>query len=466
MPKLMLALHNFFLQSVLYPREVSSITRNLMNSPKASSSLTVLFLNHLPNSAKIGQMTTANNPTTRQNQKIFNLFGKGLAHAPASLLLLTLIDFIARSAYMTGKTPVLPLFAATLGAGDVLLGFISSISTFTGMVLKPLVGLLSDRYGRRVWLFVGGLFFVGMPFVYRFISTPEQLIIVRLIHGFATAIYGPVTVAMVVEMSPENRAGRVGVFSLGRTGGYIVGPALGGFLLLKMDAVAVYTVIGVLSTLAFVPMLFLRETAVSPPPARDKKPLLKQFTASLKNASATPAIWLASGFEAVNYLITYAAKAFLPIYALAVGRNTLEAGLFFTVQQGVTMAAKPLFGWLGDRFSYLATILVAIFGMAGALLMLTFSANLAAFFTAAVVLGLTEALIVPSATALIAAQISQHNLGTGLGLVGTMQNGSKVLGPILAGLLIAGTGYETTFRMMALALAVAGAGLFLYLRKE
>lgn len=411
-------------------------------------------------------MTTINPPQSPHNKETIQKRNPLFGSVSGSLLLLTLIDFIARSAYMTGKTPVLPLFAATLGAGDVLLGIISSISTLTGMGLKPLVGLLSDRHGRRVWLFIGGFFFVGMPFLYRFITTPEQLVVVRLIHGFATAIYGPVTMAMVVEMSPHNRAGRVGIFSLGRTGGYIVGPALGGFLLLTLDAVAVYTAVGILSALAFVPMLFLPETATAPQTRTERKPLFQQFREGLQNASATPAVWLASGFEAVNYFITYSAKAFLPIYALAVGRNTLEAGLFFTIQQGVTMTAKPLVGWLGDRWSYLSTILVAIVGMAGALLILTFSANVAAFFTAAVVLGLTEALIVPSATALIAAQINQQNIGTGLGLVGTVQNGSKVLGPVLAGFLIAVTNYETTFRMMALTLTLAGVVLFVYIRSS
>jgi MFS family permease len=270
--------------------------------------------------------------------------------------------------------------------------------------------------------------------------------------------------AVVVEMSPENRAGRVGFFSLGRTGGYIVGPALGGLLLLKMEPVAVFTVIGVMSALAFVPMLFLPETAVLPKKSTPKQPFHQQFIASLRNTAATPAIWIASGFEGINYIITYAAKAFLPIYALAVGRNTLEAGLFFTVQQATTMIMEPLFGWLGDRWSHLYTIIVAIFGLAGALVMLTFSANTAVFFAAAVVLGLAEALIVPSSTALVAEQLNLNNIGAGLGWVGSISNASKVLGPILAGILIAATNYEAAFQIMAATIGAAGIGLLFYAR--
>lgn len=385
-----------------------------------------------------------------------------LPRATSKLCLLTLTDFIVRAAYMTGKTPVLPLFAASLGAGEIYLGFISSISAFTGMLFKPFIGLLSDRFGRRCWLFVGAFFFMVMPFLYRFIQTPEQLLSIRLIHGLATAIYGPVTVAMVVEMSQSNRAGRVGVFSLGRTGGYIVGPALGGYLLLRMDAADVYTVVGLLSVLALVPLLFLPETAALSRNSGVKMPLLDQLRGAIRNSTATPAIWIASGFEAINYMVTYSAKAFLPIYALAVGHSALEAGLFFTIQQSVAMAAKPLLGWVGDRSSHLLTILIAMISMAGALVMLTFAANGSIFFLAAIILGLSEALILPSATAMIAYQIDAQNIGVGLGIVGTLRNASKVLGPIIAGFIIALSGYVTTFLMMALFLGAVAALLLLY----
>ena len=54
-----------------------------------------------------------------------------------NLLNLTAADLIVRTAYQMGKTPLLPLFAAGLGANATFLGFIFSASTLTGMLLKP-----------------------------------------------------------------------------------------------------------------------------------------------------------------------------------------------------------------------------------------------------------------------------------------------------------------------------------------
>ena len=122
---------------------------------------------------------------------------------------ITAADAIVRSAYQMGKTPLLPLYAASLGAGDAYLGFIVSISTLTGMLTKPFFGVLSDRWGRRSWLIVGTAFFAFMPFAYHLVETPDHVLIVRLIHGISTAIYGPVTLAYVAEQSKAERAERL-----------------------------------------------------------------------------------------------------------------------------------------------------------------------------------------------------------------------------------------------------------------
>ena len=119
------------------------------------------------------------------------------------LLYLASADFIVRTAYQMGKTPLLPLFAVGLGANTIFLGFIVSASTLTGMLLKPLFGLLSDRWGRWIWFFIGTLLFSLIPLFYLWVENAHQLLILRLFHGTATAIYGPVTVAWVVEQGKE-----------------------------------------------------------------------------------------------------------------------------------------------------------------------------------------------------------------------------------------------------------------------
>ena len=361
-------------------------------------------------------------------------------------VLVTSADFIVRSAYQMGKTPLLPIYAAALGAGDVFLGFIVAVSTLTGMVLKPFVGFLSDRWGRRAWLLVGTAFFTGMPFAYGFVGTPEQLFAVRIVHGVATAIYGPVTLAYVAELAQTQRAERLGWFSMARNAGYVVGPVAAGWMLLSMGPVAVFTVIGLLSSAAFLPILRLPETATR---ARTTHlPVLRQAVAALWSGGRTPAVWLAGALDANILIALYAARAFLPLHALSVGVSLFMVGVFFALQHAVHIVLAPIGGRVSDRLGYLNTVGLGIAVLGVALTLLTLAETAAALAPPAVLMGVAQALVFPSTVALLSVSVDEKNLGLGMGLMGTLKNAGKVAGPSLGGVLVYWLDFTSAFRLM------------------
>jgi len=389
----------------------------------------------------------------------------------SNFLAITAADFIVRAAYQMGKTPLLPIFAASLGATDALLGLIVSVSTVTGMVLKPGIGLLSDKWGRRIWFFVGALFFAGVPFFYRFVETPGQLFTIRLIHGMATAIYGPVTIAYVAEQAKTRRAERIGWFGAARSGGYIVGPFVASGLLLWLSPVDIFSVIGALSLLAFIPLMLLssqpdRKRTGSTSRNRMTKesatqqPLATQFFAAMKAVRGANAVWISGGMEGFVYITLYALRAFLPIYALASGINVLFVGSFFSVQEIVYMLVRPVGGRIGDWNGFRRTLLYGI-GLLGATLIFLSWQSVAertsagTLLVVALLLGLSQALIFPSTIALAASQIEGEHLGAGMGIVGSLKNAGKIAGPILGGLLIGWLSYPTMLLLLGLLLWAA-----------
>ena len=374
------------------------------------------------------------------------------------LIYLTSADFIVRSAYQMGKTPLLPLFAASLGAGDALLGFILSVSTLTGVAIKPFVGMMSDRWGRRAWLVLGTALFTGMPFLYRFVDTPEQLFALRMAHGLATAVYGPVTLAYIATLSGERRAERLAWFNIARGLGYVVGPAAAGWMLLTMDPVAVFTVIGILSSMAFVPVLLLPHA--SAPAQRPRAGLLQQAAEALRAGARTPAIWIAGALDANMNIALYAAKGFLPIYALSIGVNAAGAGAFFAVQEAVHIAANPLGGRIADRVGYRLAVTWGVGLLGTALLLLPLADSGLALMGPAVLMGAAQALVFPSTLALVANSVDEGRVGAGMGLVGSLKNAGKVGGPVLAGILIAWLDFTYTFRLMGAVLVVASGALW------
>ena len=359
-------------------------------------------------------------------------YGLALMKRPKPFLTLMLADFIARSAYQMGKTPLLPIFAAALGASGAFLGLIVTVSTVTGLFLKPLFGILSDRWGRRIWLLIGAAFFAFMPFLYRFIQTPEQLLVIRLAHGLATAIYGPVTLAYIAELSRGGRVAEdIGWFEMARSGGYIVGPALAGWLLLSLDAAAVFTLIGLISCAVFLPVLQLPETR--PSEKRKRKPVLQHIVGAIRDGGRTPAVWLTGSLEAVTFIALYTLKAFLPIYALEAGVSVLMVGLYFSLNEAVHVLGKPFCGRLGDRWGYLPVISLGMLLLAASLPLVRLLESGPFFLLPAVLMGVAQALIFPAAKALVSDRISPQHLGAGMGLIGMMQNFGKVAGPVLGG---------------------------------
>ncbi len=369
---------------------------------------------------------------------------------PRDFLRLGAADFIVRSGYQMGKTPLLPIFALSLGATDLFLGLVVSVSTLTGLLLKPLIGLLSDRQGRRVWLLTGTAFFVLMPFVYRFVSSPEQLLLVRVVHGLATAIYGPVTLASIAELRSSGVAERLGWFGIARSGGYIVGPALAGWLLLEHDPVTVFSFIGLLSALALVPVLKVRGGRM-PVHAR-QEPLLRHMRASLQAAGRSSGIWLAGTLEMALFVALYAVKTFLPVYALANGTNVALVGLFFSLQEAAHLLARAPGGRLADRIGYVPSIAAGVMLLAAGLAALPLTEGVA-LLVPAISTGIAQALVFPATLGLVSRQMPAGNLGAAMGLVGMLQNLGKVLGPVAGGLLIGLTGFKALLWLLAAMLA-------------
>jgi MFS family permease len=271
----------------------------------------------------------------------------------------------------------------------------------------------------------------------------------------ATAIYGPVTVAYVAELSQARRAERLGWFSMARNAGYVVGPAVAGWLLVSMDPVAVFTVIGLVSAAAFLPIVLLPETvnAASGP----RTPIARQALRAIRAGGATPAVWLAGGLEANVFVAVYAVKAFLPLQALSMGAGIALAGAFLAVQEAVHIVLNPVGGRLGDRLGYLtmASAGMAVLGIA--LVTMTFARTGLGFMAPAVLIGVAQALALPAGIALVSKRVGGEHLGAGMGLVGSMKNAGKVAGPMVAGALIFWLDFGSTFRLMGAALLIAAA---------
>jgi len=391
---------------------------------------------------------------------------RNLLFLRSNLALLFVSDFIMRGFYQIGKTPLLPLFAASIGAGELIIGFIVSVSTMTGILLKPVFGILSDRWGRKVWLLVATMLFSGMPFLYQFVTTEQELMVLRLFHGISTAIFGPVSLAYVAGINARGLGTRIAYFGMSRLLASLIAPLIAGILLTFLDFQTVFLLIGFCSLFGMAPIFLLSETQTEK--HRKQVSIINHFFNSFKYSIKIPAIWLAGFLELMVYLTIYAVKAFLPLFIIShEGGTVLQAGLFFFMQELAHVLFRPVGGKLSDKYGQ---SLIIIFGMVllslGLYLLTNPTDNL--FLLSAILFGIGQGLIFPSSVALLSKSARGNFLGAAMGFYGALRNFGKVIGPIIAGILLSVFSYAIVFNILAgiIILALLVFVLFWYKEKK
>ena len=243
------------------------------------------------------------------------------------------------------KTPVLPLFAASLGATPAEIGWIVIASTIPGILVSFPAGALSDFLGHRRVLVASLVVFATAPFLYLFVGNAWQLMAVRFYHGFATAIFGTVAIAAIAEHYTADRAERLSTYSSVTIVGRSVAPFLGGALISMASFGAVYVACAVSGVLALAAGMFLRDSE----PRVKHKLEMPHFWKSLVTVLQDRGIMLVSLVEAAQYLVFGAVEAFLALYAASLGIPAWQIGVILGVQLVSIVFMKPLMGRVSDR---------------------------------------------------------------------------------------------------------------------
>src|SRR5882672_335388 len=378
-----------------------------------------------------------------------------------AFLAIIFASLLSRLGYQMARTPVLPIFAADLGALPELIGIIVAASTVTGVFFKLPSGALSDVLGRKRMMVLGALFFAAPPFLYPFVHDAWSLLALRFVHGFATAIFSPVASAYVASLAQTGRGARLGWFSSANDVGATAGPLVGGLVLYFTASYSVtYLTVGALGVLTFIVVLLLPD--VDRTTAREAKTFTAraaEFRQGIAEVFKTPPIFVAAGIDAVMYLGYGAFLGFLPIYAKKVGLNEAEIAIVLGAQLVLAMLAKPITGRVSDRVGRIPVIVIGLLLCAGALPLIFRSESLTAFVLFTPLLGLGVGAVTPVTNALIADLASTRRLGAAMGVFGTIWDIGEAAGPMIAGFLIGGLGYAGTFDVIAAVIVAAAVGV-------
>jgi DHA1 family multidrug resistance protein-like MFS transporter len=370
-------------------------------------------------------------------------------------LILCIMGGLAIFSSTMAKNPALPLLIRSMGVPISTVGFIAAASTLVGIIISLPAGILSDIIGRRRVILFAAVVFATAPFLYLLITSPWQLVLVRIYHGLATAILGPVALAAVADTFEKGRGERMGWYSSATMVGRFLAPLVGGILIFGEDFHWVYLADGFAGVLALLAAIRLPHTTAISGSIREAFERQRgKYGQEIAFLLRQPGILATSGIEAVQYFAFGCLETFLPIYlSEKLGFPTWKIGLLFTIQILAATLTKPIMGRLSDRYGRIPMIVggLSLGGITTGIMIL--SSNYLVIMALIAIFGLGLATVTASTSALVADLSRAQGRGGAMGILSSIMDIGQSTGPMVTGVLISAYSYRMAF-------GIVGIGLF------
>ena len=370
--------------------------------------------------------------------------------------------FVAVFASMLGVgiiAPLMPVYAESLGATGIWLGVVFSGFALARLVLLPFIGRISDKKGRKKFILFGLFFYSLASLLYLTADSLSSLIMVRLIHGFASAFIISVAMAYVGETRDHGKeAVSMGTFNISLFLGAGMGPILGGLLKdsLGMDY-AFYAMAGLSLAAFFIVLFFLPDRA-----SQTKNPVLVPFKTIFKNNVVKALVFfrmsLAMGRSGM--------MVFLPLFASDISITAFQVGILFSINTFFNVSLQRFFGKLADKHNKFDFIFVGALIGGTALFFMSFADSFEKLIFTTALMGIGTAIAIPSATAVTVLLGRNMGMGTLMSSLDMAMTAGFVIAPLALGLVMDSLGIGVVFGTASL-IAFTGAAVFYYfVRKQ
>jgi DHA1 family tetracycline resistance protein-like MFS transporter len=338
--------------------------------------------------------------------------------------------------------PVLPFYVegTQFNASPSTVGLLFASYSIMQLIFSPILGRLSDRYGRRPILLLS-LIGTGIGFlILGFATTLWMLFAGRIIDGISGGNISTAQAYIADITTPENRAKGMGLIGAAFGLGFVFGPAIGGVLSRWGIHVPFLFAAGLAFANALLLYFVLPETVTPDHPARASAATdrWKQLALALKQ-SRLAFILLIYFLFVVAFSIMTTTFGLFTMYRF--GYDAHDTGWLF-VFVGVIGAIIQggLIGQLVKRFGELPLVVVGALLFAASLFAIPFTGPHTGLLTLLLVGGtfaVGNSLSTPALTGLASKSVGRGEQGGVLGVTQSVASLSRTIGPLVAAGLIA-----------------------------
>jgi len=347
----------------------------------------------------------------------------------------------------------LPLYVVAIGGTVSDAGVVLACFTLSAVVVRPVVGRLSDRRAKKAIMLAGAVILAASSLLYAPVHSVPLLMAVRVFHGVGWAAFGTAASALAADLAPLSRRGEaMGYFGVGMNVAMAIGPALGVFLVGWTGYGSLFLTAMVLGAAAA-----LTTAGIAEPRRAPGQGALQRGWRSF----ILPSALFPSAVLFTNALTYASVVALLPLFADEVGLG--NPGLFFTVFSVVVLVLRGPLGRVSDRRGRVAVVAPGLSVTFVALLVLSQAHSTAMMLVVAVLYAVGVGAAQPTLMAMTVDRAGPQERGAAMGTYTTAMDLGIGVGSVVWGVVAQSLGFGAMYvaaglmGLVGVALLLAGA---------
>jgi len=356
--------------------------------------------------------------------------------------------------------PLLPLYAESMGATGLWLGFIFAGFAISRTIFTPVFGRLSDRKGRKLFLVIGLFTYALISFVYVLADDVYQLVLIRLVHGVTGAMILPIAQAYIGDLSPEGEEGKwMGYSNAAFFSGFGFGPLMGGTLATQWGMDIAFITMGVLNLVAFaIAIVWL--------PRSDLRKSATAMSLSFLDMRRSGTMVGLFSFRLAIALGRSSFFTFLPLFAaVSLGLPANLIGLLIAVHVLLMSVLGVPGGRIADIFSRRAMVVIGCFVIFTFLFLVPMSPGFGMLLALCILGSIGGAIVTPAVMAMTVEEGRKYGMGSAISAITMALSIGMAVGPILSGAIVDLININAAFYFNS-GLALFGAGLFVWFTRS